>query len=356
MLNEAIESGDCAVIEAGAKFGKWQAALAAGPVIAPLNELVAPLDFWELFPQDSLFDFSISPVDGFYSQVPDASSPLGIRRNCPARMKGANWSLVQEIMTHLVKQSKDNWAPLPDSLQTLELPNEYDPLEYGPVPLSNSFENKHRMYLSGESNSEMQNPSSEKLRVIQHKVAEAMGRDWEIMNVWVSAGNTMSNLHFDGGDNWLCQLSGTKTATMFAHEDSDHLYPILFNKPGDVDHQHVVGPNGELGTVPIPQDRRDDKVYAAVKEHAPNLTRFPNFPRASRKVCRIKPGQCLGIPHHWWHNIRSGAGEINFSLNFGFGPAGTSDSGWSTEMVKEMSVRMSEMKARQHLMRTKDTG
>jgi hypothetical protein len=44
----------------------------------------------------------------------------------------------------------------------------------------------------------------------------------------------MSNLHYDGGDNWLCQLSGTKEATLFSPSVSENLYPINFNKPGTV--------------------------------------------------------------------------------------------------------------------------
>jgi hypothetical protein len=227
-----IDPGECEVLGHGVS---WREAIAAGsPVIVPLAELVttdgASLDVWSLFANESRFDFSISPSNGFYNQVDDVSSPLGLRRNSPARMVGASWSLVREIMTYLVAKSNDRGKPLPRLLRTLKLANEYDPLQYGDVPLRHAFENDYRMYLSGESNSEMHSPSSDHLRSIQQKVEKAMGRKWEVMNAWVSAGNTMSNLHFDGGDNWLCQLSGAKTATMFPHADTDNLYPIMFNK------------------------------------------------------------------------------------------------------------------------------
>jgi len=137
---------------------------------------------------------------------------------------------------------------------------------------------------------------------------------------------------------------------MFAHEDSDFLYPISFNKPGDSDYQHVLRANGELDDVPLPDFKGDDKIYSAVRDHAPDLRRFPLFPKARPRVCRIRPGQCLGIPHHMWHNIRSKEGELNLSLNFGYGDPG----GRSSEMVQELAARMSEMKTRQHLIATRE--
>ena len=41
-------------------------------------------------------------------------------------------------------------------------------------------------------------------------------------------------------------------------------------------------------------------------------------------------------------------------MNFGFGEDKGGTNEWSAEMMKEMAVRMSEMKARQYLMRTRD--
>ena len=181
-----------------------------------------------------------------------------------------------------------------------------------------------------------------------------MGRRWEVSNVWVSAGGTESNLHFDGGDNWLCQLAGEKEAVLYAAQDTDALYPIGFMKPGDGDFRYVLRPDGAMEDVPLPAEKRDEKIYAAVNERVPDAARFPAYAgaRSRRRVCRIAPGQCLGLPHHHWHNIRTEPGELNLSLNFGFGPLRPSPSGsaagagWSPEAVAEMTARMSEIASR----------
>jgi hypothetical protein len=76
----AGDPGDCVVLPAHGSRGHWQAALSGGePVIAPLAALLqqtdpvaatdGELDFWSLFPDDALFDFSVSPDRGFYGQV-----------------------------------------------------------------------------------------------------------------------------------------------------------------------------------------------------------------------------------------------------------------------------------------------
>merc|ERR1719272_1901404 len=106
--------------------------------------------------------------------------------------------------------------------------------------------------------------------------------------------------------------------------------------------------------VPLPPGF-DDKLYSAVAvddELAPDLGRFPHYEktRAGRKVCRIAPGQCLGIPHHHWHNIKAKRDELNLSLNFGFGAAADAGAPGAAfggpEAVAEMSARMAEMDTR----------
>jgi hypothetical protein len=181
-----------------------------------------------------------------------------------------------------------------------------------------------------------------------------MGRAYEVSNVWASAGGTESNLHFDGGDNWLCQISGEKSAVLYAAQDTAALYPIGFMRPDDGNHRHVLRSDGTLEDVPLPAEKRDDKIYAAVDEDAADAARFPAYAaaRARRRVCRIKPGQCLGLPHHVWHNIKSEPGEVNLSLNFGFGPS-DSRASWGKEERAAMAARMAELKSRQHLMRTR---
>ena len=45
---------------------------------------------------------------------------------------------------------------------------------------------------------------------------------------WMNNGNINSGLHYDGVDNLLLQISGTKTVYLFSPEQSEFLYPSIF--------------------------------------------------------------------------------------------------------------------------------
>ena len=390
--SEETVNGDCPVLTS-TQPGSWQAALHKGsPVIAPLAELAVLKDrWWELAPDDSLVGLTISPDGSFYGQRNDVASHVGLRRVKPARLEDAPWGLVHDLMAYLVARAgnhaHDAPVPLPPSLENATLRNAHDPLHEGAVPLRAALARSYRFYVSGESNRQMFEPQlTAPLRAIARRVLDAMGRDFEVVNAWVSAGGTTSNLHFDGGDNWLCQLAGSKTATMFHPAESDKLYPIKFDHELDHDFEYVLRPSGEVEPVAVPLERRDDKHYAAVDLRSPNLARFPEFARTRPRVCTIRPGQCLGLPHHVWHNIVADEeGEINVrptslmqlnraihpdavatterhlfhirwqvSLNFGFGPSQpTEEGGMPPEFRAEMKMRTTEMKARGHLQSTR---
>eukprot|EP00927_Polykrikos_kofoidii_P045030 TRINITY_DN38897_c0_g1_i1.p1 TRINITY_DN38897_c0_g1~~TRINITY_DN38897_c0_g1_i1.p1 ORF type:complete len:429 (-),score=49.11 TRINITY_DN38897_c0_g1_i1:235-1521(-) len=377
--------GDCKILAPGQSRGAWQQALAGGPVLAQMTELLVhagqPIEPWLLFPDETPFDFSLSREKRFYTLGNDAASPVGLRRTVPARLQGGNWGLVRELVTYLLARGNSSGhdvgaaaahsvATMPERLRSAVVRNEQDVFGEGAVPLAAALEfgaeagadlgtgqgqrKPYHMYVSGESGSELHEPSSPALRAIGAEVERAMGRKWEVSNVWVSPGDTESNLHFDGGDNWLCQLAGEKEAVLYSARATEPLYPIGFMKKGDRDFRHVLRADGEMHDVPLPPGF-DDKIYSAVAvddELAPDLARFPAYKRAKthRKVCRIAPGQCLGIPHHHWHNIKARRGELNLSLNFGFDDsAGASGGSWGPEQLAEMSARMAEMDTRDHL-------
>ena len=45
---------------------------------------------------------------------------------------------------------------------------------------------------------------------------------------WMNNGNINSGLHYDGSDNLLLQISGTKTIYLFSPEQSEFLYRGIF--------------------------------------------------------------------------------------------------------------------------------
>ena len=97
----------------------------------------------------------------------------------------------------------------------------------------------------------------------------------------------------------------------------------------------------------IPARYRDAKVYAAVREDAPDFARFPGFAEATRTDLTVGPGECFFIPQLWWHNIRSPPGELSFSVNFWFGmpsgPRGSFD--FHKEAAKQTKVLKQSMES-----------
>ena len=45
---------------------------------------------------------------------------------------------------------------------------------------------------------------------------------------WINFGHARTLMHYDGMDNWLCQIQGRKRVLLFPPEDRDYLY--TFNK------------------------------------------------------------------------------------------------------------------------------
>mmetsp|Transcript_86648 Transcript_86648/g.193866 ORF Transcript_86648/g.193866 Transcript_86648/m.193866 type:complete len:328 (+) Transcript_86648:3-986(+) len=284
-------------------------------------------------PADAYFDFVASPEEGFYNVLPDADSPIGLRKVSPVQLANASWAFLRELVTFWAARAHDNKTVMPRNLQEAAFANVNDALGDGPVPLRAALDQRSfRFYVDGQSNEVIWEATGRDgpFGNITESLVASTQRVPEAINIWLSAGGTRSNLHYDSNDNWLCQLLGRKSVNLYAKEDSRRLYPVIFDREGDdVFYQRQLRPNGELEEILVPKERRDGKVYAGLIEHAPDHQRFPLFKEARPKACRVGPGECLWIPHHWWHNIRSEEGEINLSLNYWFGTLASDWGPWT---------------------------
>ena len=58
------------------------------------------------------------------------------------------------------------------------------------------------------------------------KYAPKMDTDVKTANFWINFGNVQTVNHYDGLDNWLCQIQGKKRLILFPPEEREKLYPI----------------------------------------------------------------------------------------------------------------------------------
>ena len=341
---DAVNRGSCrpgpAADELPGPFGPLQQALAAhSPACFHLGGLMGPLlgDCFNLLPNSSRLDVALSPDGGFYSSRSETSSPIGRKRVAPACLEGLPWRLLVDIMTYMAARSAARPSeppPLPAPMATARVLNFNDVFHDGELQLGKLLAAGHTWYVNGMANDELRAlllPDDDGVArlPLTRWLSEQMRKAPLRPDVWLSAGGTTSNLHYDPSENWHCVLSGTKHVTLYPPSDAARLYPVVFNKEGhDVDYQYFVRPNGSLSEWLLPPQYRDRKVYAAVSEEAPDLARFPRFGDATRTDVTLGAGDCLWIPQLWWHNIRSPAGAVNLAFNLWFGmPADDSSRG-----------------------------
>ncbi len=107
-------------------------------------------------------------------------------------------------------------------------------------------------------------------------------------NLWVSAADTLTPLHFDSSNNLLAQVYGSKRVTLYAPEHSSAMYPYA---PW-TSHPHV----------------------SEVDFKSPDPQRFPLFTRAAATTAILEAGDVLFLPAFWWHAVETLA--LSISLNF----------------------------------------
>lgn len=107
------------------------------------------------------------------------------------------------------------------------------------------------------------------------------------INAWFGPGGTLSPLHFDPKNNFLCQVFGYKRVILYHPDDSPNLYPYdsrLLNNTAQVDPLN------------------------------PDYEKWPNLKEAKGFMVYLKPGDMLYIPPKWWHHVTSLS--PSFSISF----------------------------------------
>lgn len=113
------------------------------------------------------------------------------------------------------------------------------------------------------------------------------GRE-ESVRLWIGPAGNISPLHYDGADNFLCQVRGRKRLVLFAPSDTDSLYP-----------------NRMTSAIPHLSRLRIDNL---------DLSEYPDVRNATPWECVLNPGEMLFIPLSWWHQVYST--DFSISVNF----------------------------------------
>ena len=119
-------------------------------------------------------------------------------------------------------------------------------------------------------------------------------------NLWFSAADTVSRLHFDLPNNLIAQVTGRKRFLLYPWSEYRNLYP--FPPWSSVPHLSRV----DLG--------------------APDFRRFPRLPLAQGWHCDLREGDILFMPGRMWHYALS------------LGPSVTINHWWSSVATLPFSM------------------
>jgi len=105
---------------------------------------------------------------------------------------------------------------------------------------------------------------------------------------WIGPKGSLTPLHYDAsGLSAFAQFVGRKRFVLYPFEDTEYLYP------SDIfDYQSV---------------------FSSVNIDAPDLARYPKFPKARRIELVLEPGELLFIPNKMWHQVEALDNSISVS-------------------------------------------
>mmetsp|Transcript_125608 Transcript_125608/g.250626 ORF Transcript_125608/g.250626 Transcript_125608/m.250626 type:complete len:399 (+) Transcript_125608:40-1236(+) len=271
-----------------------------------LTEKVADINgLRDLYPKHEVFEVSLTNDGSFYGSRAAENSPIGKARHRPASIT-LRWDHFLDALLGK-RASKNAYGE-----NFNDPPPEIGKVHLGVIP------DTYIWYQNGQTSAMIR----EALLPLVDEPAKLMEKEALSFFIWLSAGGTTSNLHYDPSENWICQVMGEKELTMFAPEDVDKMYPVSFEDPNfELDIQQLLQADGSLTSFPVPQQYKDNKVYAAVDNHAPDFELFPAFKNATPWTCTVRAGSCMFVPQFWWHNIKSFGRIDGVSADFGLNMA-----------------------------------
>jgi hypothetical protein len=111
--------------------------------------------------------------------------------------------------------------------------------------------------------------------------------EYDAPRMWLGPAGTITPLHSDLSDNFLCQVFGEKKVVLFPPHQEAMLYTIEINPKLHASKVDVISPNLEL---------------------------HPQFVLATATHCTISAGDTLFLPAGWFHHVTS----ISMSLSINF--------------------------------------
>jgi hypothetical protein len=103
------------------------------------------------------------------------------------------------------------------------------------------------------------------------------------INLWFGGEGSITPLHFDAGDGFICQIKGSKEVVLYSVDE----FPASFPNP--------------LGGLGPSRDSPRGVVSSSLREAHPF-------------ECVLRAGEMLYIPAGWWHRVRNL--EVSMSVNF----------------------------------------
>uniref|UniRef100_A0A914UIR9 JmjC domain-containing protein n=1 Tax=Plectus sambesii TaxID=2011161 RepID=A0A914UIR9_9BILA len=137
----------------------------------------------------------------------------------------------------------------------------------------------------------------------------------DMLNIWLSDGNTLGKLHMDQYDNLLCQLSGRKQLILFDPANNEQLYE------GHILEAMLRYHNGTFHRDRLM--RSTALTMSPVDITKPDFQKFPLFAGARPMRCVIEKGDVLYLPSFWWHEVQSYPNMTegrNLAVNFWYEP------------------------------------
>ena len=115
------------------------------------------------------------------------------------------------------------------------------------------------------------------------------------INLWMSAGGTVTSLHVDTSENIMHMVAGQKEFLLLRPNQKKHLHyetvpEIRFDDSGN-------GPGARI-----------NDIHGLVDPANVNWTRFPNYRHAHGLRCHVKQGDALYVPSFWHHAVYSPPG------------------------------------------------
>ena len=148
----------------------------------------------------------------------------------------------------------------------------------------------------------------------------------ESANIWLSDGNTVGKLHYDAGENFLVQLVGKKSLTIFHPHNNTNLYEGLlqlaeYDAEIDIDENGHISKPWNFTRNGLKGKKHYGHVFSPVELASVDYLRFPRFRKAKSLQCTIEPGDALYMPAYWWHEVKSSPDidkKFNLAVNFWF--------------------------------------